>query len=70
DAAGFGQAWYGLLTINVLLWEAQETLYGADLDRADGETLRDYITWFSWGNVRRNAFIALCERLYWQEARA
>jgi hypothetical protein len=64
-AADWPEAFWGLLTTNLLLWESQEMLYIRDISQAPPEELRDYITWFSRGNIRRNVFIEFCEQRYW-----
>ena len=65
DASSWEHAYYGLLASNILLWEAQEVLYLQDINIAPCEELRDYIRWFSYGNIDRNKCISACERLYW-----
>ena len=65
DVSSWEQAYYGLLASNVLLWEAQEVLYLKDINTAPCEELRDYIRWFSYGNIDRNKCISACERWYW-----
>jgi hypothetical protein len=65
DVASWEHAYYGLLASNVLLWEAQEVLYLQDINTASCEELRDYIRWFSYGNIDRNKCISACERRYW-----
>jgi hypothetical protein len=69
DAAAtrWEEAYFGLFAANVLLWEAQEILYGGDMDSVPDAELRAYIGWFSVGNMLRNDYISLCERLYWAE---
>jgi hypothetical protein len=70
DAAAqtWEEAYFGLLSTNVLLWESQEVLYGGRIDRLPCEELRRYIGWFSEGNIRRNLFIARCEPMFWHAA--
>jgi len=58
-------AYYGLLTTNLLLWESQEVLYIKDIQSLPVEEIRDYIKWFSFGNILRNEYIELCELRYW-----
>ncbi len=65
-AADWPEAFWGLLTTNLILWESQEMLYIKDIAQAPPQELRDYITWFAHGNIRRNVFIELCEQRYWQ----
>jgi hypothetical protein len=60
------EAFYGLLTTNLVLWESQEILYIRDIQELPAEELRSYIKWFSYGNMRRNEYIQLCEEFYWQ----
>lgn len=67
DAASWEEAYIGLLSINVLLWEAQEVLYAGKLQDLECEEMRRYIMTFSEGNIRRNNFIAKCEALYWDD---
>ena len=64
-AADWPEAFWGLLTTNLLLWESQEMLYIKDIGQAPDRELRDYIKWFSHGNIQRNVFIELCEQRYW-----
>ena len=40
-------------------------LYIKDIGQAPDRELRDYIKWFSHGNIQRNVFIELCEQRYW-----
>jgi hypothetical protein len=65
DTSSWEQAYYGLLASNILLWEAQEVLYLKDINTAPCEELRDYIKWFSYGNIDRNKCISACEVRYW-----
>ena len=62
-------SYFGLLATNVLLWEAQEVLYGGRIQGLPCEELRRYVAWFSEGNLRRNDLIAGCERTFWQLVR-
>lgn len=64
-AANWEEAFYGLLTINLILWESQEVLYIKDISQLPCEELRAYIDWFSKGNIVRNEFIQLVEQLFW-----
>lgn len=66
EATSWAAAYYGLLSANLLLWEAQEILYMRDILSLPSEELRAYIRWFSTGNMMRNEFIALCDRLLWK----
>ncbi|WP_157886810.1 hypothetical protein [Hymenobacter sp. PAMC 26628] len=59
------EAFYGLLTINLILWESQEVLYIKDIASLPCEELRDYIAWFSKGNIIRNEYIQFCEEFFW-----
>jgi hypothetical protein len=65
-AGSFDEAYYGLLTANVLMWETQEMLYVKDMESVPAEDLRQYIRFFSQANMMRNAYIAQCETLYWR----
>lgn len=65
DAKSWDEAFYGLLTINLILWESQEILYIKDISVLPSEELRDYIAWFSRGNIARNEYIQFCEQLFW-----
>ena len=65
-ATTWEEAFYGLLTTNLILWESQEILYIRDIQELPAEELRSYIKWFSYGNMRRNEYIQLCEQFYWQ----
>ncbi len=66
NALDWDEAFYGLLTINLILWESQEVLYIKDISVLPSEELRDYISWFSRGNIVRNEYIQLCEELFWK----
>lgn len=66
SANSWEEAFYGLLTINLILWESQEVLYIKDISILPCEELRDYLKWFSWGNIRRNEYIQLCEEFFWK----
>jgi hypothetical protein len=65
EAKTWEEAFYGLLTINLILWESQEVLYIKDISKLPCGELRDYIDWFSKGNIIRNEYIQLCEALFW-----
>jgi hypothetical protein len=65
-ASSWEEAFYGLLSTNILNWESQEVLYIKDIKLLPCEELRDYISWFSFGNLQRNEYIQYCEELYWQ----
>jgi hypothetical protein len=65
SATNWEEAFYGLLTINLILWESQEVLYIKDISQLPCEELRAYIDWFSKGNIVRNEFIQLVEQLFW-----
>lgn len=60
------EAFYGLLTTNLLLWESQEMLYIKDIKQEPCEELRSYIDWFSKGNIQRNEYIEEVERQFWK----
>jgi hypothetical protein len=64
-AADWAEAFWGLLTTNLLMWESQEMLYIKDISQAPYQELRDYISWFSFSNIQRNVFIEFCEKRYW-----
>jgi len=64
-AESFEEAYYGLLSANILMWETQEMLYTRDMESVAAEELRDYIRFFSQANMLRNDFITSCETLYW-----
>lgn len=66
QANDWEEAFYGLLTINLVLWESQEVLYIKDIKQLPCEELRDYIDWFSRGNIVRNEYIQRCEELFWK----
>lgn len=59
------ESFFGMLTINLILWEAQEILYIKDISVLPSEELRSYIDWFSKGNIMRNECIQLCEQYFW-----
>ncbi len=67
-AETWAEAYYGLLTANLLLWEAQEILYQRDILVLPAEEVRSYIRWFSLGNMLRNEYMALCEPLFWHRS--
>lgn len=60
------EAFYGLVTHNALIWDAQEVLYGRDISALPCEELRAYISAFSRFNLERNAYIELIEKLFWK----
>jgi len=64
----FGDAYYGLLTTNMLLWESQEILYNHDISTLPCEELRAYIDFFSRGNILRNVYIQASDETYWAVA--
>lgn len=66
----FPGAYYGLLTTNMLLWEAQEILYNHDISILPCEELRAYIDFFSRGNIARNEYIQAADVLFWTAVRA
>lgn len=65
SANSWEDAFYGLLTINLVLWESQEVLYIKDISLLPAEELRDYIKWFANGNIVRNEYIQFCEHWFW-----
>ena len=65
-ASSWEEAFYGLLSTNILNWESQEILYTKDIKNLPCEELRSYIAWFSFGNIQRNAYIEYCEEFYWR----
>jgi hypothetical protein len=65
QAVDFSAAIYGLVTTNLLLWESQEVLYNKDILALPEGELRDYIRFFSRGNLARNAYIEFSDGLYW-----
>ena len=65
----FAEAYYGLMTTNLLLWEAQEILYNHEIESLPAEELRAYIDFFSRGNITRNTYIQAVDQLYWSFAR-
>lgn len=69
-ADSFAAAYAGLLTTNLLLWEAQEILYNHDILALPGEELRAYIDFFSRGNLSRNMFIQSSDGLFWEAGAA
>ena len=66
-ASSWEEAYYGLLSTNLLLWESQEVLYIKDIQTLPAEEIREYIKWFSSGNILRNEYIELCENQYWSK---
>lgn len=67
EANTWEHAFYGLLTVNLILWESQEILYIKDIATLPVEELRGYINWFAQGNMQRNVLIELCEIRYWKK---
>ena len=65
-ASTWEEAFFGMLTINLVLWESQEVLYIKDISLLPAEELRAYIHWFAHGNMERNVLIELCEKRYWE----
>jgi len=64
-ANDWAEAFWGLLTTNLLMWESQEMLYIRDISTAPYDELRAYISWFSRSNIQRNDYIELSEKRYW-----
>lgn len=62
-------AFYNLLGINLMLWESQEVLYTKDINALSHGELREYIRWFSKGNLERNVLIEKAEILFWSKTR-
>ena len=69
-ASSWEEAFYGMLTINLVLWESQEVLYIKDISLLPAEELRGYIHWFAHGNMERNVLMELCEIRYWEKVSA
>jgi len=67
SATDWEDAFFGLLAINLVLWESQEVLYIKDISLLPQEELRGYIHWFAHGNMERNVLMELCEVLYWEK---
>ncbi|WP_231490255.1 hypothetical protein [Pedobacter sp. Leaf170] len=65
DYSTWEESFFGMITINLILWEAQEVLYIKDIAQLPSEELRSYIDWFSKGNIKRNECIQLCEEYFW-----
>ena len=65
SATSWAEAFYGLLAINLVLWESQEILYIHDIESLPADELRAYVRWFSFGNLGRNEYIQKCEEFYW-----
>jgi len=64
--ADWAESFYGLLMSNLMMWEAQESMYVNNMaDYSDAE-VRACLSWCSYGNQRRNRYITSCEVLYWQ----
>lgn len=68
SASDWEDAFYQLLGINLVLWESQEVLYMKDILTLPDKELRDYIRWFSRGNLERNVLIELAESCFWEKA--
>lgn len=65
-ALNWVEAFFGLLTTNLLMWESQEMLYIKNIADEPIDELRAYIKWFSYSNIRRNEYIAYCEHYFWK----
>ncbi len=68
--ADWNESYYGLLTSNLLMWEAQESMYVNNLADQDDSEVRALLSWASYGNLRRNRYVTSCEVQYWQDAQA
>ena len=55
---------YDLMTTNLLIWKAQETLYCKSSVEA-AQQFQTYMSLFPEINLRRDALIRRCEHLYW-----
>ena len=66
--ADWNESYYGLLTSNLLMWEAQESMYVNNLADQDDSEVRALLSWASYGNLRRNRYVTSCEVQYWQDA--
>ncbi|WP_139171404.1 hypothetical protein [Flavobacterium omnivorum] len=66
-AQDWEEAFFGLLAVNLVLWESQEVLYIKDISLLPAEELRAYIHWFAHGNMERNVLMELCESRYWEK---
>ena len=66
-AQDWEEAFFGLLAVNLVLWESQEVLYIKDISLLPAEELRAYIHWFAHGNMERNVLMELCEIRYWEK---
>jgi hypothetical protein len=66
-ANSWEEAFYGILSTNLLLWESQEVLYLKDISELPSEEIREYVKWFSFGNILRNEFMQLCDKYFWQK---
>lgn len=62
-------AFYNLLGVNLMLWESQEVLYTKVINALSHDELREYIRWFSKGNLERNVLIEKAEILFWSKTR-
>jgi hypothetical protein len=65
-ADSFTEAFYGLQTTNLLIWESQEVLYTRDIMVLPAKELRAYIDYFSKANLIRNAYMESGDALFWQ----
>jgi hypothetical protein len=65
-ASSFTEAFYGLQTVNLLIWESQEVLYTRDISVVAADELRAYVAYFSLQNLTRNVFIDLADTLFWR----
>ena len=64
--ADWAESYYGLMTSNLFMWEAQEAMYINNMADFDSDGVRAFLKWCSYGNLRRNRYITSCEVLYWQ----
>jgi len=64
EADQWESAIYDLMITNLLIWKAQEALYCKSSVEA-AQQFQTYMSLFPEINLRRDAFICRCERLYW-----
>jgi len=66
EADEWESAIYDLITINLLIWKAQEALYCQNSVEA-AQQFQTYMSLFPEINLQRDALIHSCEHLYWSD---
>lgn len=66
DDRSWASSYYGLLSSNLLMWEAQEWMYINNMEDCTADEIRACLSFCSLTNLKRNHYIAACERCYWR----